>query len=129
MLRAQRIDRPILLVLASSALIALPAPAITLSPGFGDALVATVGAPTALALTPDGRLLITTQGGALLATPALSLGSKVCSNSECGLLGVAADPAFVSNHYVYLYYTFNKNNEGCPTGTAARTTHRATGTS
>ncbi len=39
--------------------------AITLPPGFGDALVATVSAPTALAFTPDGRLLITTQGGTL----------------------------------------------------------------
>src|SRR5262249_48626856 len=76
--------------------------AITLPPGFGDALVAGIGAPTALAFTPDGRLLVTTQGGTLrivsggtlLATPALTLGSKVCSNSERGLLGVAVDPSF-----------------------------------
>src|SRR5919106_1808621 len=71
--------------------------------GFTDALVTSVGAPTALAFTPDGRFLITQQsgslrvfqGGSLLATPALTFGtSAICTNSERGLLGVAVDPAF-----------------------------------
>ena len=53
--------------------------------------------------------------GTLLATPALSLGSAVCSNGERGLLGVAVDPQFTTNHWGYLYYTFNKINAGCPT--------------
>ncbi|HSB64092.1 MAG TPA: PQQ-dependent sugar dehydrogenase [Thermoanaerobaculia bacterium] len=102
--------------------ITAPARAVTLPPGFGDSLVATVGAPTALAFTPDGRLLIATQGGTLrvvqggvlLPTPALSLGSAVCSNGERGLLGVAVDPQFTTNHFIYLFYTFNKNALGCP---------------
>jgi len=122
MFRRSRIDRQIQLVPALSALISLSASAVTLPPGFSDALVATVGAPTALAFTPDGRLLIATQGGTLwvaqggtlLPVAALTLGSKVCSNSERGLLGVAIDPQFPSNHFVYLYYTFNKNAAGCP---------------
>ncbi|MEO8586794.1 MAG: PQQ-dependent sugar dehydrogenase, partial [Acidobacteriota bacterium] len=130
--RGSWINRRILLTPVLSALLALPAPAITLPPGFGDALVATVGAPTALAFTPDGRLLVTTQGGALrvvangllLTTPALSLGSAVCSNGERGLLGVAVDPAFAANHYVYLYYTFNKNAAGCPTSNATSPVER-----
>ena len=115
--------RSIAACLTLAALASVPALAITLPPGFGDTLVATVGAPTALEFTPDGRLLVATQGGALrivsggnlLATPALSLGSAVCSNGERGLLGVAVDPAFATNHYVYLFYTFNKNANGCPT--------------
>lgn len=41
--------------------------------------------------------------GSLLATPALSL--TVCSQSERGLLGVAVDPDFGNNSFVYLYYT------------------------
>jgi glucose/arabinose dehydrogenase len=89
-----------------------------------DALVANVGAPTAIAFTPDGRLLITTQGGQLrvfqngnlVATPALDLSSRVCSNSERGLLGVAVDPNFTSNNFIYLYYTFMKSPPNCPTG-------------
>jgi glucose/arabinose dehydrogenase len=85
--------------------------------GFRDDLVASVGAPTALAFTPDGRLLITTQGGTLrvvqngmlLATPALTFSSsQICSNSERGLLGAAVHPAFASNNFIYLFYTFNK---------------------
>jgi glucose/arabinose dehydrogenase/PKD repeat protein len=93
---------------------------ITLPSGFTDELVAAVGAPTALAFTPDGRLLITTQpgqlrvfqNGALVATAALNLATTgaICSNSERGLLGVAVDPAFTptSNNFIYLYYTFNR---------------------
>jgi len=95
----------------------------TLPAGFSDTLVAAVGAPTALAFTPDGRVLVATQGGALrvvsggtlLPAPVLSLGTAVCSNSERGLLGVAVDPAFSTNNFIYLYYTFNKNAAGCPT--------------
>src|SRR5262245_37694986 len=88
-----------------------------------DVLVANIGGPTAIAFAPDGRLLITTQGGQLrvyqngnlLATPALDLSGRVCSNSERGLLGVAVDPDFTSNNFIYLYYTFNKFST-CPTG-------------
>ena len=127
-----RIDGRMLLAGAFSALLHFSAPAVTLPPGFGDALVVTVGAPTALAFTPDGRLLVATQGGALrivsggtlLPTPALTLGSAVCSNSERGLLGVAVDPQFTTNHYVYLYYTFNKNAAGCPTSNATSPVER-----
>jgi glucose/arabinose dehydrogenase len=76
--------------------------------------VASVASPTALAFTPDGRMLITTQtgqlrvyeDGSLLSTPALDLaGSNFCSTSERGLLGVAVDPNFASNGYIYLYYS------------------------
>ena len=85
--------------------------------GFDDVLLTTVGSPTGIAFTPDGRLLITTQpgrlriyaNGALLATPALDLSSSICSNSERGLLGVAVDPAFSSTGYIYLFYTFNRS--------------------
>ena len=84
--------------------------------GFEDALVAKLSRPTALAFTPDGRLLITTQAGqlrvyedgALRAEPALDLRSKLCTDSERGLLGVAVDPNFSSNSFVYLFYTLNK---------------------
>jgi glucose/arabinose dehydrogenase len=89
-----------------------------LPPGFSDVVIADVDAPTALAFTPDGRILITTQpgqlrvyrNGALLAAPALnlSLNDRICSNSERGLLGVAVDPTFAQNGFIYVYYTFNR---------------------
>lgn len=86
-------------------------------PGFTDTLVTNVDAPTALAFTPDGRMLITNQQGQLrvyendrlLPTPALDISGRVCANSERGLLGVAVDREFAANRYVYLYYTANTN--------------------
>ena len=102
----------------------------TLPSGFVDEAVVNVGAPTALAFTPDGRMLITTQGGtlrvvkngALLATAAITFNTaaagadpRICTGSERGLLGVAVDPQFASNGYVYLFYTA-RNGSSCATG-------------
>jgi glucose/arabinose dehydrogenase len=75
---------------------------------FGSNLGAT---PTAMAFAPDGRLFVCQQNGqlrvikngALLATPFVSL--PVDSAGERGLLGVAFDPNFGSNQFVYVYYT------------------------
>jgi glucose/arabinose dehydrogenase len=95
----------------------------TLRPGFEDRLVASLDGPTALAFVPDGRMLVASQrgqlrlyeGSDLLPTPALDLSDTVCSNSERGLLGVAVDPDFATNRYVYVYYTFDKFGS-CPQG-------------
>ena len=43
------------------------------------------------------------ENGVLLATPFVTL--NVNASGERGLLGVAFDPAFASNHFVYVYYT------------------------
>jgi glucose/arabinose dehydrogenase len=67
--------------------------------------------PTAMAFAPDGRLFVCLQGGqvrvikngTLLATPFLSL--SVTFAGERGLLGIAFDPNFSSNQFVYFYYT------------------------
>ncbi|HSD66311.1 MAG TPA: PQQ-dependent sugar dehydrogenase [Vicinamibacteria bacterium] len=91
--------------------------------GFTDALFVSVASPTDLAFTPDGRMLVTSQGGALrvydgtgalLGTQALPAG-QVCSNSERGLLGVAVDPNHAANRYVYLFYTRRKPGGDCAT--------------
>ena len=91
---------------------AASAPAATLPTGFSDELVTSLLMPTAIAFTPDGRMLVTTQPGKLyvgigIASPvlALDISSDTCSSSERGMLGVAVDPSFVTNHYIYLYYT------------------------
>ncbi|HEY6547160.1 MAG TPA: PQQ-dependent sugar dehydrogenase, partial [Vicinamibacteria bacterium] len=94
--------------------------ATALPPDFQDTLVTTLGSPTALAFTPDRRLLISRQGGqlrvyqggALLATPALTIPApSLCTSSEMGLLGIAVDPEFTANNFIYLYYTANAG--GC----------------
>jgi uncharacterized repeat protein (TIGR01451 family) len=124
-------------VLTSIALLALvqllPAPtsAASVPPGFQDTVITTVGGATALAFTPDGRLLITAktgalrvyQNGSLVATPAIDISAKVCSDSERGLLGVAVDPAFATTRFVYLFYTFRKFGV-CPSGGATAPVNR-----
>jgi glucose/arabinose dehydrogenase len=126
----------ILVTLLAPALLLIQArPAAALDAGFQDDLVTGVASPTAIAFTPDGRLLIATQpgqlrvyqGGALVATPAIDLATarSICTNTERGLLGVAVDPNFASNHYIYLYYTV-KTGAGCNGVLAANRVSRFT---
>jgi len=79
---------------------------------FGQTLVANgINDPTVLAFAPDGRIFVAQQAGslrviknnALLATPFVTL--TVSSTGERGLLGIALDPDFAVNNYIYLYYT------------------------
>jgi len=89
-----------------------PQPEGTVVSGFTESLVTNkVSSPTALAPTPDGRVIVLQKGGAVrvlqsgvpLAGSALTL--TVCTESERGLLGVALDPEFTANGRLYLYYT------------------------
>ena len=86
--------------------------AATLPAGFTETTVATgLSNPTAMAFAPDGRLFVAQQGGALrvikngalLSSPFITL--SVDSSGERGLLGIAFDPLFTANNYIYLYYT------------------------
>src|SRR6185503_14424450 len=89
-------------------------PATSLPAGFTDVTLFNVDHPTAIAFTPDGRMLVTTDAGllrvyangALLAKPALNLSSKICSAGERGMMGIAVDPDFTSNQYIYVFWTF-----------------------
>jgi glucose/arabinose dehydrogenase len=80
--------------------------------GFAETRVATgLASPTAMAVAPDGRIFVAQQGGALrvvkngalLTQPFLTV--SVNSSGERGLLGVAFDPGFATNNFVYVYYT------------------------
>jgi len=81
--------------------------------GFNDRQIATgLTSPTSMAVMPDGRVLVVQQDGivriikadAMLATPFYTA-ANVDSSNEHGCLGVVPDPAFASNHFVYLYCT------------------------
>jgi len=119
----------ILLALAWPVLLDVKPAAAAAPAGFDDRLVASVDSPTAVAFTPDGRMLVATKPGQLRVHKAgasgtigaLDISDKVCSNSERGLLGVAVDPDFgtTGSNYVYLYYTYNKFN-ACPLQEPAR---------
>jgi glucose/arabinose dehydrogenase len=84
----------------------------TLPAGFAETRIATgLASPTAMAFAPDGRLFVAQQGGALrvikngalLAQSFLTV--SVNAAGERGLLGVAFDPNFATNNFVYVYYT------------------------
>ncbi|HEX5172136.1 MAG TPA: PQQ-dependent sugar dehydrogenase [Cyclobacteriaceae bacterium] len=80
--------------------------------GFSQTPVANnINNPTVMAFAPDGRIFICEQAGkihvvkdnVLLTTPFLQL--TVNATGERGLIGIAIDPDFVTNQYIYLYYT------------------------
>src|SRR6185369_633544 len=89
--------------------------------GFDDTLfTGSVSSPTAIAFLPDGRMLITDQGGDLDLSDGNSTTTlvtiPVCSGSEMGLLGVAVDPSLSTNGFIYLYRTDNSGGCGSATG-------------
>lgn len=73
----------------------------------------TITNPTVMAFAPDGRIFVAQQSGALLVikngtqltTPFVTL--TVNSSGERGLIGIALDPDFATNNFIYLYYTIN----------------------
>ncbi|MGH7341199.1 MAG: PQQ-dependent sugar dehydrogenase, partial [Candidatus Rokuibacteriota bacterium] len=106
-------------VLSLAVLVAGPAGAGTPAAGFTDTLYAGgFSTPVAVAFLPDGRLIVAEKGGFSGAANAAvklfdpsgpsttTLGTiPVCSGGEQGLLGVAIDPNFAVNGFIYLYRT------------------------
>jgi glucose/arabinose dehydrogenase len=94
-----------------------PSPAAAAPPaGFDRTLVADgLDTPTAFRFVPDGRIFIAQKNGSvrlvkngvLQSTPMITV--PTASTDERGLLGIEVDPAFVTNHFVYLAYTHAEN--------------------
>jgi len=69
-----------------------------------------LAAPTAIEFAPDGRLFILELGGGvrIYKDGALLPGNfatlPAWANADNGLLGIAMDPEFNSNHYIYFYF-------------------------
>ena len=83
----------------------------TLPAGFTETSIPGLSNPTAMEIAPDGRIFVCQQGGslrvikngALLSTPFLTV--SVDASGERGLLGIAFDPNFATNNFIYIYYT------------------------
>lgn len=88
--------------------------------GFTDAVVTDVSTLTSVEALPDGRVIVLEQSGRLLriddraGSPEVRTMAKlsVCSGSERGLLGFTLDPTFVTNGFVYVYYTIPSSAPG-----------------
>jgi glucose/arabinose dehydrogenase len=83
-----------------------------------------------IVFSPDGRMFISEKNtgrimimedNALLPNPFTSL-DGLYVNWEQGLLGLAIDPKFQQNHYVYAYYTTTNNETGEPMNRVVRFT-------
>ena len=86
----------------------------TLPAGFIDIVVASgFTNVSSMAIAPDGRIFVCQQNGhvrvvkngAVLPASFVSLG--VNTANERGLVGIAIDPGFETNHFIYLHYTTN----------------------
>jgi putative heme-binding domain-containing protein len=84
---------------------------LRLPPGFSSSTIATgLSGATALAIAPDGRAFICEQTGQLVVVqagggnPEPFAKLEVDDQWERGLLGVALDPDFASNGFVYICY-------------------------
>ena len=95
-----------------SAVAAPAAAAAGVAPGFAKTQLAHgLKKPTALAFAPNGDIYIAEQpgaiviyrNGAVLPNPVVTL--NTVSTGEEGLLGLAFDPSFAANGYLYVSYT------------------------
>ena len=90
---------------------------VRMEPPLASELVTSADFPVSLAFAPDGRLFynefttgdirVLTSDGQLLPTPFAHVDVAVPDvevQAEWGLLGLAIDPEFEANHYVYIYF-------------------------
>lgn len=77
-------------------------------------------APTGMAYLPDGRFIVIEKGGTAwmvrngvrLPNPVWSAPNEVLDSQDRGFLGVAVDPNYFVNHYVYFLYTVDPDTNG-----------------
>ena len=125
-----------LLAAAAAALVLSAAPAraaIPLPPGFVDVTLAsgingtgTIHGPSDVTWAPDGRLFIADRSGIVYVHDPGDLPgtNKVLLNisghvntpnganyGDQGLLGIAADSDFASNHFLWLLYTYDQHGD------------------
>ncbi|MBB4256499.1 DUF4082 domain-containing protein [Bradyrhizobium sp. CIR3A] len=94
----------------------------------GETAVSGLNQPAAMDWTPDGRYMLVAQkdgvvrvvdNGTLRSTPLIDLSSEINDFGDRGLLGIAVNPNFATNHYVYLLYTYDPPETAGQSGLAA----------
>ena len=105
----------IILVIIILAVLIIVIPKPVPQTGFQSNILAeNLKVPWAMDFLPNNTMIFTQRGGdvSLLDNNGVkSVGHiNVTANGESGLLGVAVDPQFSQNKYIYLYYTSNAGN-------------------
>lgn len=75
--------------------------------------------PWAIDISNEGVIYVTERPGTiriikdgeLLSQPMIRLEEPFLSEGEGGLLGIALDPDFSQNHYLYVYHTYSEGNQ------------------
>jgi len=93
------------------------APRVAAPSGTLETVLTGLSFPTSFRFAPDGRIFLLerfsgkiriVENGSLLPTPFYTL-ANVATNGEQGLLGLALDPDFPTEPWVYAYYTLNNS--------------------
>jgi glucose/arabinose dehydrogenase len=89
----------------------------TVPPGFQDSVaISGLDLPTVVQFAPDGRVFVGQKGGVVLEFDSLGdptptvvtdLSTNVYDFNDRGLLGMALDPDFLTNPYLYVLYTLD----------------------
>ena len=109
-----------LLVAALAIVAAAPGPAAAVevtAPDLENRVLATgLDTPTAIAWTPDGRLLVTHKWGAVrlvnrrnapFGRVILDISKRVATREDTGLMGIEVDPGFARNGFIYITYAYD----------------------
>ncbi len=104
----------IILIIISVLFFIIP-PSTNQSSNQTEILAENLDVPWAVDFLPDGRLIFTERGGRVSILDngtAKTVGTiTVTQMSESGLLGIAVDPEFNQNKFIYLYYTSQNGNK------------------
>lgn len=77
-----------------------------------ETLVRSLGTPWAMDFAPDGRIFVNERPGRIRIVehgqlrPDLWMTLEVASGGEAGLMGLAIDPQFAQNHFIYVAYSY-----------------------
>lgn len=109
--------------IVAAASLAPVAAAVVVPPLFTDENAVpgiTFNLPTSIAFLPGGRMLVaekagrvwTVTNGVRYPVPLWEHTAEVLNKDDRGLLGIAVDPAYAANHFIYLLYTVDPDSNG-----------------
>lgn len=81
-----------------------------------EILIENLDTPWAIDFLPDGKMIFTERSGRVSIydfdekEKTIIAEIPITEISESGLLGIAVDPDFEKNNYIYLYYTYQQDN-------------------
>ena len=103
---------PVIIIAAAIIFLVIPSPLD--DTGYkSEVIITNLDTPWAIAFLPDDRMIFTERGGKVKiwnGVQVIDVGNiDVKEVSESGLLGIAVDPDYNKNKYIYLYYTSQNN--------------------